>query len=66
MIVVLLIYWELLCGFNDVDGGKMFFYLICSERRWICGMVDNKRMVMKCGVGEVLVGGYLFFGDLES
>lgn len=44
----------------------MFLHLICSERRRIGGMVDNKRMAMKCGVGEVLVGGYLFRGDPES
>lgn len=44
----------------------MFLHLICSERRRIGGMVDNQRMAMKCGVGEVLVGGYLFLGDPES
>lgn len=66
MIVVLSIHWESPCGFNDADGGKMFLHLICSERRRIGGMVDNQRMAMKCGVGEVLVGGYLFLGDPES
>lgn len=44
----------------------MCLHLLCSERRWIGRVVDNKGIAMKCGVGEVLVGGYLFLGDPES
>lgn len=66
MIVVLSIHRESPCGFNDSDGGKMCLHLLCSERRWIGRVVDNKGIAMKCGVGEVLVGGYLFLGDPES
>lgn len=66
MVVVLSIHRESPCGFNDSNQGQVFLHLLCSQGRRIGRVIDHKRMVMECGIGEVPIRGYLFLGDTKS